>query len=74
MNNQPILKNQKRSKQLGASMVEFALLIALVAVIGIPAVRMLGQQVNASFNRATEEIAGEGAICDSNHPNWPDCN
>jgi len=37
-------------KQKGASLVEYALLIALIAVIAILAVRFVGNQVSSSFS------------------------
>jgi pilus assembly protein Flp/PilA len=34
----------------GASMVEYGLLVALIAVVAIVGVRLVGQNVNATFN------------------------
>ena len=39
-----------KKKQKGASLVEYALLVALIAVIAIVAIRGLGQQVSSSFS------------------------
>lgn len=42
----------------GASLVEYALLIGLVATIGILAIRSLGQTVSQQFSVATGILAG----------------
>lgn len=60
-------------------MIEYALLVALVALIAVPSIKMLGNEVNKSFATATIEVAGEGAItntgCSAQNPasGWPDC-
>jgi Flp pilus assembly pilin Flp len=56
-------------------MVEYALLVALVALIAIPAVSGLGKSVNSKYETATREVAGAGTIvtCNAQHPDWPDC-
>ena len=65
----------KRSKsQIGASMVEYALLVALIALIAIPAVKGLGKGVEKNFLDAKTELAGVGAIeCAPGNPEWPGC-
>ena len=42
----------------GASMVEYALLVALIAVVCIGAVKILGQKANSSFSSTGSAIAG----------------
>lgn len=67
---------EQSGKQSGASMVEFALLIALVALIAIPAVNSLGKSVETKFIDASYAVAGEGSIqCEpgSGDPPWPAC-
>ena len=62
--------------QRGASMVEYALLVALVALIAIPSVKMLGTGVSDSFYKAEYELAGAGtfpAPCQFGSPNYPGC-
>lgn len=44
-----VLENSK-SDERGASLVEYALLVALIAVIAIIAIRGLGRQVSSSFS------------------------
>ncbi len=64
----------KSKGQLGASMVEYALLVALVALIAIPAVKGLGGAVSNQFDSAAVQIAGEGSIqCEPSNPAWPGC-
>lgn len=45
------------NKQKGASLVEYALLIALIAVIAIVAIRGLGTRVSANLSTVTSELA-----------------
>jgi len=49
-------------KQLGASMVEYALLIALIALIAIPAVQGLSTATKNTFYNASEKVAGASGI------------
>jgi len=61
--------------QRGASMVEYALLVALIALIAIPSVKMLGRTVSNSFDTSTIEIAGVGYLppCTPGSPTFPAC-
>jgi len=62
--------------QRDASTVEYALLVALVALIAIPSVKMLGTGVFNSFEAAKEEVAGARtfpAPCQFGIPNYPGC-
>jgi Flp pilus assembly pilin Flp len=72
---QKLLHNKKAKSQRGASMIEYALLVALIALIAIPAVGALGGSVRTKFVEAKQEIAGEGSIveCNAQHPDWPNC-
>jgi Flp pilus assembly pilin Flp len=54
-------------------MVEYALLVALVALIAIPAVKGLGDSVDQSFEKATREVAGLGSIPTCDPAVNPDC-
>jgi pilus assembly protein Flp/PilA len=47
--------NEKKSEK-GASLVEYALLIALIAVVAIAAVRVLGGAVSSQFNTIATQI------------------
>ncbi len=46
-----------KKKQKGASLVEYALLIALIAVIAIVAMRGLGTRVSASFSEISSQLS-----------------
>ena len=43
----------------GASMVEYGLMVALVAIVAVPAASMAGHKTEASFNTIAESLAGE---------------
>lgn len=43
-------------RQKGASMVEYALLVALIAVIAIASVRFLGENISTQFSRIGSEV------------------
>jgi pilus assembly protein Flp/PilA len=40
----------------GASMVEYALLVALIAVVCIAAIKLIGQSANSSFKSTATEL------------------
>ena len=44
--------------ELGASLVEYALLVALIAVICIVAVGFLGREANESFSKTGSSLNG----------------
>jgi pilus assembly protein Flp/PilA len=44
----------------GASLVEYALLVALIAVVCIGAITFLGQNASTSFSKTGSAIAGAG--------------
>lgn len=52
------LKSEKKNKrsQKGASLVEYALLIALVAVAGIAAMRVLGNNISTQFSSVAGQV------------------
>lgn len=52
------LKLEKKNKrsQKGASLVEYALLIALVAVAGIAAMRVLGTNISTQFSSVATQV------------------
>ena len=51
--NQEVI-NSKRER--GASMVEYALLVALIAVIAIVAIRTLGTNISTQFSTTATQI------------------
>lgn len=42
----------------GASMVEYALLVVLIAIIAIVAIRFAGNQVSSTFGEIGSELSG----------------
>ena len=51
------LRNGLRSER-GASMVEYGLLLALIAVIALVAVQAFGSGVSSQFSRISSSVAG----------------
>lgn len=48
---------QKRCEnELGASLVEYALLVALIAVVSILAITLLGQGVSSTFDNISSSL------------------
>lgn len=54
---QEVIAKDSRSER-GASMVEYALLVALIAVVAIGAVTLLGQNTTAQLGAAAAAIGG----------------
>jgi pilus assembly protein Flp/PilA len=52
MNNKQISKK----KEKGASLVEYALLVALIAIVAIVAVQALGRSVSTSFSNINSGV------------------
>nr|PZN36057.1 MAG: Flp family type IVb pilin [Actinomycetota bacterium] len=48
------------SDDKGASMVEYALLVVLIAIIAIVAIRVAGQQVSGTFDSIASELDRTG--------------
>ena len=47
---------QQEQKQEGATMIEYALLVALIAIIALAAVRYLGNNVSKQFSNVSSLI------------------
>ena len=56
MNRLTALWNRFRNEESGATMVEYGLIVALVAVVAIGAVSLLGTDVSAEFKSITDSI------------------
>lgn len=50
------LKNKPEEEQEGATMIEYALLVALIAIIALAAVRYLGNNVSKQFSNVARLI------------------
>ena len=44
-------------EEKGASMVEYALLVVLIAIIALVAIRLAGNEVSATFGEIADELA-----------------
>ena len=53
------LKARFSDSERGASLVEYALLVALIAVICIIALQFLGESASSTLSEAGSEIAGD---------------
>ncbi len=42
----------------GASMVEYALLVVLIAIVAIVAIRLAGQEVSSTFSQIADALSG----------------
>ena len=49
---------RERTDQRGAAMVEYALLVALIAAVAVTVVGLLGGQISAKFSSACSAING----------------
>jgi Flp pilus assembly pilin Flp len=61
-------KNSGKRSELGASLVEYALLLALIAVTGIASVQTLGGVIENSLFYSVNEIQGAGSFCEPDPP------
>ena len=50
MDNKEVIKQTVVTEEKGATMVEYALMVALIAVVAIAAVTFLGNEVSGQFN------------------------
>jgi len=60
----------KRRNERGASLVEYALLVALIAVVCITAVTFLGSSASTKFNGAGEGIEGNATTTTLPNSAW----
>ena len=56
------MKIFKLKKERGASAVEYALLVALVALMGVASVQALGTAIAGRFDKVGNELQGTGTI------------
>lgn len=65
---------RSRSNERGASLVEYALLIALISAVGVVAIHELGFAVRGTFKTVNDRaVAAAGGVCDSSNPLYPNC-
>jgi len=51
-----LVKNFLKAKQEGASMVEYAILVALIALVCIAAITLVGTALNTVFNNIQNKL------------------
>ncbi len=57
LNNLGTIVNRKADEsERGATMVEYAIMVALIAVVSIAAVRLLGTNLNTTFNSVANSV------------------
>ena len=49
-------KIEEQKQEEGATMIEYALLVALIAIIAIAAVRFLGQTISSQFSAVASSL------------------
>lgn len=54
-----IVAQEQQKEEKGASMLEYALMAALIAVVCIAAVTFLGQEASQTFSRVGSSIASD---------------
>lgn len=54
-------KNQKKNAERGAALTEYALLVALIAVVGAMSVKAVGEKATTNFEKV-EQSMGAGGI------------
>ena len=60
----------------GATMLEYVILVALIAMVVIVSLKALGQAVNYQANELNQKgFAATGGVkgCDSSNPDYPNC-
>lgn len=65
----------RQNKERGASLVEYALLVALIAIVCAAVVKLTGEEVKKPITKVATELSSGGANlpCYSGSPNWPAC-
>jgi pilus assembly protein Flp/PilA len=53
----PSFKDRRRRDERGASLVEYALLLALIAVVCVVAVSLMGSNLNHSYSKDASSVA-----------------
>jgi pilus assembly protein Flp/PilA len=61
MNKMQNLLKKLAKKQYGATMVEYALMLALIAIVSIVMITGLGKEVNNTFNKVNSALSSANA-------------
>jgi pilus assembly protein Flp/PilA len=54
----PVILDEEKKEERGASLVEYALLVALIAIVCIAAVTALGRTVSRQFSGINSQLSG----------------
>lgn len=54
------MKNISRRSAQGSTLVEAALVIALISLVAVPSIQMVGQAVACTFSEASQLVSGTG--------------
>lgn len=67
-------KKERFSRERGATLVEYSLLVTLIALLSICAMQFFGDAIGNSLYQSTlEAFPAAGGICDQSNPNYPKC-
>ncbi len=58
MKNLKLYIKKRSKKEEGATMVEYAIMVALIAVVSLAVIGSLGQEVNQTFSIVNSTLAG----------------
>lgn len=64
MSKKVLTRIPKRRRQLGATMVEYVLLAALISMAGIVSITKVGTKVTEKFDKLDVKLAASGEVCD----------
>jgi len=57
-----LLHKSLQSDERGASLVEYALLVSLIAIIAIAAIAYAGRQIRGTLNNTAHNMSGESIV------------
>jgi Flp pilus assembly pilin Flp len=70
-------KGMFRRHDRGASLLEYALLVALISIVGISVLSSLGQEITQPLDKSERTLkTAAGSVdggCDATNPNYPNC-
>ncbi len=55
-----VFKSKLRRTDIGASMVEYALLVVLIAIVGFVAVQVFGQSLSSTYGDISDKLVQAG--------------
>lgn len=55
-----VLKSRILDSDIGASMVEYALLVVLIAIVGLVAVQLAGTELSTTYSEIASDVGNAG--------------